>query len=59
MQILEGKGTSVQNAVVSANAGLAIHCARPENSVTECIAFARESLISGRALRAFQKLLAA
>lgn len=55
--ILEGRGTTAQNAAVCANAALAIHCYQPEKSLTETLAKAHESLESGRAKSVFQKLL--
>ncbi|HLF63805.1 MAG TPA: anthranilate phosphoribosyltransferase [Saprospiraceae bacterium] len=58
-RILHGEGTAAQNAVVSANAALAIRCVRPQLSLNETLGLADESLKSGAALRAFQKLLAA
>ncbi len=51
--ILGGKGTISQNHVITANAGLAINCMKPEQSIGDCIKEAEESLISGRA---FEKL---
>jgi anthranilate phosphoribosyltransferase len=58
MNILEGKGTEAQNDVVCANAGLAIHCIKPEKSIHDSIAEAQESLLSKKALNVFKKLLA-
>lgn len=58
-QILAGEGTPAQRAAVTANAGLAIHCIRPEQSLLDCVAEARESLDSGRARQALQSLIAA
>ena len=55
--ILNGNGTSAQNDVVSVNAGLAIHCFKPNSSLIDCIAEANESLQSGNALNNFKKLL--
>ncbi|MCH8318682.1 MAG: anthranilate phosphoribosyltransferase, partial [Bacteroidetes bacterium] len=57
MNILKGKGTKAQNEVVIANAGMAIHCARPELNREEAIALAKESLESGKALEAFSHLI--
>lgn len=57
-QVLDGRGTAAQCAAVAANAGLAIHCIRPEQSLLDCIAEASESLDSGRAHQALQSLLA-
>ncbi|MEO0775097.1 MAG: anthranilate phosphoribosyltransferase [Bacteroidota bacterium] len=55
--ILEGRGTAAQVDVVTTNAGLAIQCFQPEQSIEDCIAEARESLLSRRALEQFKKLL--
>lgn len=57
-QVLEGKGTEVQQNAVLANAGMAIFCADPKLTLPDALATARESLISGKALNAFKKLLA-
>ncbi len=56
-QILSGKGTVAQNAVIAANSGMAISCARPDLSLTESIALAEESLLSGRAQNVLKTLL--
>ncbi len=56
-KVLRGEGTQAQNDVVSVNAGLAIHCARPQKSKLDCIAEAKELLISGKALATFEKFL--
>ena len=56
MSILQGEGTEAQNQVVTANAGLAIHCGMSV-SIKDGIEAARESLQSGRALQTFKKLL--
>lgn len=55
--VLRNEATSAQKAVVTANAGLAIHCINPEKSTADCIAEATESIESGRALKGFEKLL--
>ncbi len=47
--VLNDKASPEQKAVVTANAGLAIHCLRPEQSLPDCVAEARESLESGKA----------
>ncbi|MGB3587994.1 MAG: anthranilate phosphoribosyltransferase [Tunicatimonas sp.] len=57
LTILSGKGTLAQQQVVLANAGMAIQCGNPSLTLKESINKARESLKSGRALRAFQKLV--
>lgn len=55
--ILHGKGTAAQNAVVAANAGAAIRCMRPQESHESCVRAAEESLVSGNALKVFNQLL--
>ncbi len=57
MNILRGTGTSAQNDAVAVNAGLAIHCIKPHVSLVDCIAEAEESLKSGKALKALEKLM--
>ncbi len=55
MNILKGEGTSAQNNVVCANAGMAI--ATDKNcSPKEGFEFAKEALLSGKALQALNKL---
>ncbi len=55
VDILQGKGTEAQNHVVCANAGIAIATVR-EISPRDGFETARESLLSGAALKAFRKL---
>jgi len=55
--ILAGKGTDAQNAVVIANAALAIQCYNPESNLAESADQARESLESGKAYASLNKLL--
>lgn len=55
--VLNNEGTQAQFDVVTANAGLAIHCLRPQQSLLDCIEEAKESLLSCRARQAFNKLL--
>jgi anthranilate phosphoribosyltransferase len=55
--VLEGIGTEAQQNVVIANAALGIRCFYPEKSLMDCVAEARESLESKRALAAFKKLM--
>lgn len=57
-QVLNGEGPEARRDVVIANAGMAIHCIKPEQSLADSIAEARESLVSGRAKAIFQQLLA-
>ena len=56
MQILRGDGSKAQNQVVAANAAFAVRLAKPELSFAECRRRAEESLLSGAALRSFEKL---
>ncbi|MBA7549691.1 Anthranilate phosphoribosyltransferase 2 [subsurface metagenome] len=58
LQILEGKGSPAQIAVIAANAGFAMKCYYPDKSIEECIALARESLESKNALNVMKKLIA-
>jgi anthranilate phosphoribosyltransferase len=57
LKVLQGNGSSEQNAVVQANAALAIQCYLPEKELTECYVMAAESMESGRAYKSFLKLL--
>lgn len=57
IQILEGNGTKAQNAVVLANAGMALYCAEQSGSIEDALQKARESLDSGKALNCFKKLI--
>ncbi|WP_421919585.1 anthranilate phosphoribosyltransferase [Marinifilum sp.] len=54
--ILKGEGTEAQNAVVTRNAGLAIHCLHPELSREDAITRAVESLESRKAYKVLKKL---
>ena len=56
-RILENKGTRAQTDVVLANAASGLSCARPGVSLIDCVAEARESLVSGRANNALVTLL--
>jgi anthranilate phosphoribosyltransferase len=55
--VLEGTATFAQQNVVIANAALGIQCINPEKSLVDCVAEAKESLDSKRALKTFQKLI--
>jgi anthranilate phosphoribosyltransferase len=57
MKILSGEGTTSQNAVVIANAGMALYCGDRENGIESAIAKAREALESGNALKTFKTLI--
>ena len=57
LDVLEGDATEAQQAVVCANAGLAIQVIHPERSLPDCVAEARDSIASGRARGVLRKLL--
>jgi len=57
VKILQGEGTWAQNAVVLANAALALHGSGTYSNYEEAYSAAVESLESGRAYQAFQKLI--
>jgi anthranilate phosphoribosyltransferase len=54
LNILRGKGTDAQNQVVIANAGMAIYCANPSMNMMEAQEKAKESLMSGNALKSLE-----
>lgn len=56
--VLNDTCTEAQKQVVVANAGLAIHCLRPDQGLHDCMAEAQESIESGSAKRTFEKLIA-
>lgn len=58
MNVLKGEGTPAQEDVVCANAGVAIHCARPNLSLPDAVQVAREAIRSGKALSVCTKFLA-
>jgi anthranilate phosphoribosyltransferase len=58
MTILKGEGTWAQNAVVLANAAMALQCTGKYSDYGACYQHAVESLESGKALLALKKLLA-
>jgi anthranilate phosphoribosyltransferase len=55
--ILKGKGTEAQNSVVIANAAAALHTADASLSFIAAVEKARESLLSGEALKKFNALV--
>lgn len=56
--VLMNKATPAQKNVVMMNAGFAISVMEPFRSPEECVAIARESLESGKALEVFKKYVA-
>lgn len=57
MSVLENKATKAQSDVVLANSGLSIWCARPEQTIEDSVAQAREAIVSGKALKVFKTLM--
>ncbi|MGB7787075.1 MAG: anthranilate phosphoribosyltransferase [Salinimicrobium sp.] len=55
LKILKGDGSEAQNNVVCANAGMAISTVQ-KTGIKQGFETAKESLLSGKALRSFQKL---
>lgn len=59
LAILKGQGTWAQNAVVLANAAMALHCMRKFKTYDDCYQAAVESLESGRAYASLKKITTA
>lgn len=57
IDILNNQGTTGQKNVVLANSAAAIRCIYPQKSWEDCVAAARQSLESGKALQSFKKLI--
>lgn len=55
--ILEGSGSEDQNAVVLANAAVALHQTKKWGSYQDCLLLAKESLESGKALNSLNLLI--
>jgi len=55
--ILEGNGTESQNAVVLANAAVALHHTNKFGTYEDCLTVAKESLFEGKALNSLQLLV--
>jgi anthranilate phosphoribosyltransferase len=55
--IIEGKGSAAQNAVVLANAAVALHSTRKYKTYNDAFEAAEESLKSGKAHQCLQKLI--
>ncbi len=56
-KILKGEGTWAQNAVVLANAAMALQCLGIHKNYDECFQHAVESLESGKAYKSLEKLI--
>ncbi|WP_187261503.1 anthranilate phosphoribosyltransferase [Pontibacter beigongshangensis] len=57
LKVIKGEGTEAQKAVVAANAGMALQCARPELSFSHAAGIAKETLASGKAYQLFNNLI--
>jgi anthranilate phosphoribosyltransferase len=57
MNILEGKGTVAQTSAVVANAGMALYAGQQKDGIQAAMQKSREALESGKALKAFKKLM--
>jgi len=57
MEVLNGKGTTAQNSVVIANSAMALTTYFPEKGIEECLEKAKSSLLGGKALRVFTRLI--
>jgi anthranilate phosphoribosyltransferase len=58
MRILKGEGTAAQNAVVTANAAMALYMTPVYNDYAVAFDAAKESLESGKALGVLNSLIA-
>jgi len=54
--VLEGSGTLAQNSAVFANSGMAIKTMCPQKCIEDCIDEAKQSLLSGKALKVLKAL---
>ena len=54
--VLKNECTTAQFEVVSANAGMAINVIKPDQSISDCIAEAEESIKSGKAFEVLKKV---
>ena len=57
VKVLNGEGTIAQNSVVISNAAMALSTYFPEKGVEECLEAAKSSLLGGKALNIFTKLI--
>lgn len=56
LQVIKGNGTDAQTNAVSVNAGIAIESSTGKNRL-ECIALAKENLLSGKVYKVFNQIL--
>lgn len=57
INVLKGTGTKAQNNVVIVNTQMAVKCYYPSKSLDECRGIAEDSLLAGKALEAFTRLI--
>ncbi len=57
MDVLNDEASEARKNAVIANAGFAIHCAKPKLSIEESFNMARETIESGNALKCFKSLI--
>jgi len=57
VKVLNGGGTVAQNSVVISNAAMALSTYFPEKGLEECLEAAKSSLLGGKALKVFTKLI--
>ena len=57
LSVLNGEGTTAQNNTVIVNAALALQTVHFEQSFSDCLLQAKESLESKKALKAYQSLI--
>ena len=57
IKILEGNGTEEQNSVVLANASIALENTGKYGNYDDCLALAKESLESGKALNSLKAII--
>ena len=55
--VLENKATQAQTDCVLINASFAIQAMEPAKPIEECVAIARESLESGKALKTLKRFI--
>ena len=55
--VLQNQGTTAQTDCVLANAAFAIQAIEQQKSATECVAIAREALVSGKAWKTLQRFI--
>jgi len=57
IEVLKGNGSAQQNAVVVANAGMALYCANQKEGLGNALGKAKDALQSGKAYTAFKRLI--